>query len=98
MTHFVIVEYRAVPGQEDRLRTALEALIEPALDDPRCLAFGVYVDPNDLSRMMTFQRWDSRQAYDAHATTAPMRHAQTVLDRILIRPPTIRPLIDAPPA
>ena len=43
----VVAECLAARGQEDRLRTALEAMIEPSLDEPGCLAYRPYVDPNE---------------------------------------------------
>ncbi|MFQ6396597.1 putative quinol monooxygenase [Nocardia sp. KC 131] len=36
MSLTLIAEYLAAPGQEDRLSTALEAMIEPSLEEPGC--------------------------------------------------------------
>ncbi|MGV9381512.1 putative quinol monooxygenase [Nonomuraea sp. NPDC003707] len=49
----------AAPGQHDRLRTGLEAMIEPSLDEPGCLAYEPYIDP---ARMLIVQEWTGRQA------------------------------------
>ena len=46
-----LTECLAAPGQEDRLRTALEAMIEPSLDEPGCLAYCIYTDPNRPARV-----------------------------------------------
>ncbi|GAA3212264.1 putative quinol monooxygenase [Nonomuraea helvata] len=96
MSLFVIAEFLAAPGQHDRLRTALEALIEPTLDEPGCLAYQAYADPNDPASMVIVERWENRQAFDEHFTTPHLRHAQRVLDRILARPLTLRTLVEAP--
>ncbi|MEU9499704.1 antibiotic biosynthesis monooxygenase [Streptomyces sp. NPDC048196] len=50
MSLTVIAECLAAPGQEDRLRTALEAMIEPSLEEPGCLAYQPYADPNRPAR------------------------------------------------
>lgn len=94
MSLFVIAEFLAAPGQHDRLRTALEALIEPTMDEPGCLAYQPYADPNDPAHMVIVERWENRQSFDAHFTTPHLRHAQRVLDRILARPLTLRTLLE----
>ncbi|MCK7621787.1 antibiotic biosynthesis monooxygenase [Streptomyces sp. RS10V-4] len=94
MSLFVVAEFLAVPGRHDRLRTALEALIEPTLDEPGCLAYRIYTDPNDPARMVAVERWEDRQALDAHLATPHLRHARRVLDRILARPLTLRTLVE----
>lgn len=96
VTLFVIAELTAAPGRHDRLRTALEALIEPTLDEPGCLSYRPYTDPNDPARMLVLERWENRQAFHTHLTTPHLRHARQVLDRILARPLTLRILLEAP--
>jgi quinol monooxygenase YgiN len=87
---FAVAEFLAAPGQDDRLRTALEALIEPTLDEPGCLSYRAYADPNDPARMVVVERWETRRAFEEHFTTPHLRHAQDVLKRILARPLTLR--------
>ncbi|MGV9328350.1 putative quinol monooxygenase [Streptosporangium sandarakinum] len=96
MSLFVIAEFLAAPGRHDRLRTALEALIEPTLEEPGCLAYAAYVDPNDPARMMVMERWENRRALDEHRATPHLRHARRVFDRVLARPPAVRTLVEAP--
>ncbi|MCP2340711.1 putative quinol monooxygenase [Actinomadura rupiterrae] len=90
----VVAELRAVPGQEDRLRTALEAMIEPSLDEPGCLAYQPYTDPNDPSRMLVVEEWTGQDALDEHFTTPHFRHVEQVLASILAEPVTIRRLAE----
>ncbi|PZT72791.1 MULTISPECIES: putative quinol monooxygenase [unclassified Streptomyces] len=91
----VVAECLAAPGQEDRLRTALEAMIEPSLDEPGCLAYRPYADPNDGARMVIVEQWTSPQALAEHFTTPHFHHASEVLDRILAEPIKIHRLIPA---
>ncbi|WP_330239651.1 putative quinol monooxygenase [Streptomyces sp. NBC_00525] len=91
----VVAECLAAPGQEDRLRTALEAMIEPSLDEPGCLAYRPYADPNDGARMVIVEQWTSPRALAEHFTTPHFHHASKVLDRILAEPMKIHRLIPA---
>jgi quinol monooxygenase YgiN len=91
----VIAAFEARPGDEDRLRTALEGMIEPSLDEPGCLAYQPYADQNDASRMVIVEEWTGRDALDFHFTTPHFLHVAGVLDRILAQPFTIRYLVDA---
>ncbi|MEU2026771.1 putative quinol monooxygenase [Streptomyces sp. NPDC016469] len=98
MTLTVVAECLAAPGREDRLRTALEAMIEPSLDEPGCLAYRPYTDPDDGARMVIVEEWTDPQALAEHFTTAHFRHVKEVLDLILAEPMTIRRLVAAPSA
>ena len=96
MSLTVVAECLAAPGQADRLRTALEAMIEPSLEESGCLAYRPYTDPNNCARMAIVEEWTNPQALAEHVTTAHFRHAQQVLERILAEPMTIRRLVTAP--
>ena len=96
MSLIVVAECLAAPGQEERLRTALEAMIEPSLEEPGCLAYRPYTDPNQHARMVIIEEWTDPQALDEHFTTAHFRHAKQVLDLVLAEPVTIRKLTAAP--
>lgn len=92
----VVADCLAAPGQEDRLRTALEAMIEPSLEEPGCLAYHPYVDPNHPARMVIVEEWTGPQALAEHRQTPHFLHVKQVLDRILREPLTIRTLVAAP--
>ncbi|MEU7862061.1 putative quinol monooxygenase [Nonomuraea sp. NPDC049141] len=91
-----LTECLAVPGQEDRLRTALEAMIEPSLDEPGCLAYRIYTDPNHPASMVAIEEWASPQALVEHCTSPHFRHAKQVLELVLAEPMTLRRLVTAP--
>jgi quinol monooxygenase YgiN len=96
MSVIVIAECLALPGQDDRLRTAWEAMIEPSLEEPGCLAYQPYADLNHLARMVIVEEWADPQALAAHVTTPHLRHVQQVMDLILAEPMIIRKLTAAP--
>ncbi|MEJ2853683.1 MULTISPECIES: antibiotic biosynthesis monooxygenase family protein [unclassified Saccharothrix] len=90
MTVVVVTQYLAGPGQADRLRTALEALVEPALDNPGCLSFRPYLDPNEPAEMVVVEEWIDPTTLATHHATTPCRHAARVLATILARPARVR--------
>ncbi|MGK5639198.1 putative quinol monooxygenase [Streptomyces sp. URMC 126] len=96
MPLFVVAECLASPGREDRLRTALEAMIEPSLEEPGCLAYRPYVDPNDPARMVIVEQWTDEQALAEHFATPHFRHVAEVLEEILAEPLTVHRLVPAP--
>ncbi|WP_036500589.1 putative quinol monooxygenase [Nocardia aobensis] len=93
MVLHVVAELHARPGQEDRLRTALEAMIEPSLAEPGCLDYRPYADPNDPARMVVMERWHGPDALEAHFVTPHFRHIAEVLDLILATPMTVSRLV-----
>jgi quinol monooxygenase YgiN len=96
MSLTVVAECLAAPGYEDRLRTALEAMIEPSLDEPGCLAYQPYVDPNEPARMVVVERWTGHEALDSHFATPHFQHVREVLERILAEPVVVRRLTADP--
>ncbi|NUW33250.1 antibiotic biosynthesis monooxygenase [Nonomuraea sp. SMC257] len=96
MSVWVIAEFLAAPGRHDRLRTALEAMIEPSLEEPGCLAYQPYVDPNDGARMLLVGQWTGPDALAEHLAGAYFRHAEQVLRGVLARPASVRELVAAP--
>ncbi|QLY33705.1 putative quinol monooxygenase [Nocardia huaxiensis] len=93
MSLHVVAELRARPGQEDRLRTALEAMIEPSLAEPGCLSYQPFTNPNDPTHMVVVEEWTAAQALEDHFTTPHFRHIAKVLEDILGEPMIIRRLV-----
>ncbi|NYI07002.1 putative quinol monooxygenase [Allostreptomyces psammosilenae] len=91
----VVLLLRARPGSEDRLRTALEGMIEPSLDEPGCLAYQPYVDPNRPDRMAVYEEWRDEEALREHWRTPYFRHVAAVLPGILAEPMVLRRLVPA---
>lgn len=72
----VIAECPVRPGTENRLRTVLEAMIEPSLNEPGCLAYLPYGDPNRLGHMVIVERWTGQEALEEHFATLHVRHIE----------------------
>ncbi|WP_067697362.1 putative quinol monooxygenase [Nocardia jejuensis] len=93
MSLHVVAELRATPGQEDRLRTALESMIEPSLAEPGCLSYRPFADPNDPAHMVVVEEWTGPGSLDEHFATAHFTHIASVLPGILAEPMIIRRLV-----
>lgn len=93
MTLTVIAGFGAKPGMEDDLRTALEGMIEPSLEEAGCLAYEPYTDPNQPARMVLIEEWTDKEALDLHFTTPHFEHVAGVLGTLLVKPFTIRHLV-----
>ncbi|AYF78181.1 antibiotic biosynthesis monooxygenase [Nocardia yunnanensis] len=93
MTLHVVAELRAATGQEDRLRTALEAMIEPSLAEPGCLSYQPFTNPNSPAHMVVVEEWQDADALENHFVTEHFKHVAGVLDGILAEPMTIKRLV-----
>ncbi len=89
MSLHVIAELRATAEQADRLRTALEAMIEPSLAEPGCLSYQPFTDPNDPAHMVVVEEWADAEALEKHFATEHFIHAARVLEAILAEPMTV---------
>ncbi|MEV6427975.1 antibiotic biosynthesis monooxygenase [Nocardia sp. NPDC051463] len=92
----LIAGFTAKPGQEQRLRDELTAMIEPSLAEAGCLAYQPYSDPHRPDRMIIVEEWVDSAALDYHFTLAHFEHLAVVLDEILAEPFTLRRMTDLP--
>ncbi|MFD0377380.1 putative quinol monooxygenase [Streptomyces sp. NPDC127112] len=97
MSLTVIAAFEAKPGREDDLRTALEAMIEPSVEEEGCLAYEPYADPNRPERMVLIEEWTGPEALEFHFTTPHFRHVAEALTDLLARPLSIRYLTTTSP-
>ncbi|MGK4585000.1 putative quinol monooxygenase [Kitasatospora sp. HPMI-4] len=88
----LIAELTTRPDQAERLRTMLEGMIEPSLDEPGCIGYQPLVDPNHPERMVVLEEWRDEEALQEHFATPHYRHAKAVLDEILAEPAVLRRL------
>ncbi|MEU1209382.1 putative quinol monooxygenase [Nocardia sp. NPDC005825] len=93
MTLHVVAELHVTPGNEDRLRTALEAMIEPSLAEPGCLTYQPFTNPNDPAHMVVVEQWQDAAALEDHFKTDHFQHVAGVLEGIVAEPMIIRRLI-----
>jgi quinol monooxygenase YgiN len=92
----LIAAFQAQPGQEERLRRELDAMIEPSVAEAGCLGYRPLVDPNRPGAMVIVEEWVDHAALDHHFTTPHFRRVAAVLDEILAEPFALKKLTPAP--
>jgi quinol monooxygenase YgiN len=64
---------KAKQGQEDAVREALLALVEPTRKEPGCLCYNLHQSKSDPTQFMFYEQWASKEALDSHGKTPHMR-------------------------
>jgi quinol monooxygenase YgiN len=94
----LIAALQAKPGNEDRLREELNAMIAPSVAEPGCVRYRPLVDPNAPGAMVIVEEWVDRAALEYHFTTSHFKRVAAVLEEILAEPFTLTMLTRAPDA
>ncbi|MET8294741.1 putative quinol monooxygenase [Streptomyces sp. NPDC048387] len=92
----IIAGFTAKPGQEERLRTELNAMIEPSLAEEGCLAYQPFTDAARPGRMVIIEEWAGSEALEHHFSLPHFQQVAAVLQEILAEPFTLRRLTDIP--
>ena len=66
----IVANIRALPGQQDLVRTELEKLVEPTRQEAGCIQYDLHVDDEDPTHFLFFENWDSRDLWQAHMASA----------------------------
>ena len=64
---------KAKPGQEDAVKEALLALVEPTRKEPGCLCYNLHQSKSDPTQFMFYEQWASKDALDAHGKMPHMK-------------------------
>lgn len=79
MSEVVVVgSFKAVPGKEAEGLEAFKALVGPTHAEDGCILYALHQGTDDPSRLAFIERWESREALDAHLKTP---HIAAVLER-----------------
>ena len=65
----VIAFMRAKQGQEDRLRTALESLVEPTSKEAGYVNYDLHESVEQPGTFFFYENWESGEHLDAHLQT-----------------------------
>ncbi|MEV1010476.1 putative quinol monooxygenase [Streptomyces sp. NPDC049881] len=95
-TLIIVAGFLAKPGQEQRLRDELDAMIAPSLAEDGCLGYQPFADPRRADRMVIVEEWADESALAHHFSLPHFTHVARVLEEILAEPFTLRRLTDAP--
>ena len=64
---------KAKQGQEDAVKEALLALVDPTRKEPGCLCYNLHQSKSDPTQFMFYEQWASKEALDSHGKTPHMR-------------------------
>lgn len=64
----------AKKGKEEQLRKALQALIQPTLQEKGCLAYELWQDHANLASFIMYERFINREALDHHVKMPHIEH------------------------
>ena len=79
MSEIVVVgSFTALPGKEEEGLEAFEGLVGPTHGEDGCILYSLHRGADDPARLAFVERWESREALDAHLASD---HIQAVLAR-----------------
>ena len=79
MSEVVVVgSFKAVPGKEAEGLEAFKALVGPTHAEDGCILYALHQGQDDPARLAFVERWESREALDAHLKTP---HVAGLLER-----------------
>lgn len=79
----VMASMRALPGQEEKMRAALEALVEPTQGDRGMVSYNLHRGVHDPGLFCFYENWTSEEALDEHLEAPHLANLMTELDGIL---------------
>jgi quinol monooxygenase YgiN len=82
----MVVEFRARPGREADLGTALLAMVTPTRAEDGCLRYDLHVDEGDPAVYAFYEVWATRAHHAAHDRTAHVDAFRAVRDDLLEGP------------
>jgi quinol monooxygenase YgiN len=65
----VVATFIAKPGNEDKLKAALQGIVTPTLKEPGALQYDLHRDIKEPRRFVFFERWLSEAALAQHNQT-----------------------------
>jgi len=65
----LVAMVKAKPGQEEAVKEALLALVEPTRKESGCLCYNLHQSKDDKTQFMFYEQWASKEALDAHGKT-----------------------------
>ena len=85
----VVATAEAVPGREDELLAAVEALVSATHDEAGCLAYAVHRDLEDPRRLVLIERWTSAVALESHLMQPHVRAFGEAVGSLVAAPPVV---------
>src|SRR6188768_1523948 len=84
--YYVIAEINAKAGSESALRDLLVPFAKSSRKEPGCRVYTLMEVISEPGRFLTFERWSSKAALDAHMVTPAIKAIVPKLEPLLARP------------
>jgi quinol monooxygenase YgiN len=81
MSITVVAQYRVEHADVDAVRGALRQMVIPSRNESGCLAYDVYVDPDDDTLVMIVERYRDEAAFQSHVDST---HFEALLRGIVL--------------
>lgn len=62
----IVASIRAEVGQEERIASALAALVEPTRAESGCIQYDLHRDNDNPAHFLFFENWESRELWQRH--------------------------------
>lgn len=82
----IVAEMKAKPGQEEALRNAALALVEPTRAEEGCIQYDLHVHTSDPGKFVFYENWASREHLARHAASAHLKAFGDLAGRLLAEP------------
>jgi quinol monooxygenase YgiN len=89
-TVHIVAHAVARPGEERRVQTLLEKLIEPTRAEPGCLRYELFVNKENPGDFAFLEEYQSDNAFQAHMDSKHVTAAIAEVVPLLSVPPDIR--------
>jgi quinol monooxygenase YgiN len=76
----LIAEIEAKAGQEQAVKRALEALVEPTRKEQGCICYNLHQSTDDKAKFVFYEQWASQAALDKHMQTDHFKAMQTTTE------------------
>lgn len=77
----VIAQYRAQPGEGDRVAGVLAKHVAATREEPGCVEFVAYRSPEDPDHFLLYERYVDEGAFEAHRVTP---HFRDYVEKLII--------------
>jgi quinol monooxygenase YgiN len=82
----VVARIRALPGNEEKVRAALLALIPPTRQERGCINYDLHQSVDDPALFMFYENWENRHALDLHMKTPHLQSFRENYYELLAEP------------
>lgn len=68
----LVAEIKAKKGEEDAVKAALVAMVEPTRKEDGCLCYNLHESAKDKTQFMFYEQWANKEAFEKHGKTPHM--------------------------